>query len=145
MSLSDFQTNILKARLTRTEGRRNRPYIDTVGKVTIGIGHNLTDKGVPDTLVEEWFTQDITEAATGAEVLPAYNYLDPIRQTVLIDMIFNMGLDSVKEFVNTLALLKRGDYVAASEQMLKSKWATQVGNRAIELAEIIRTGEIRGI
>lgn len=142
--LSDSQLQILRARLTRTEGRRNRPYTDTVGKVTIGIGHNLTDKGITDEIVELLFSQDVTEAAQAASTLPVYNNLDPIRQTVLIDMVFNMGLESVVDFRNTLSYLQRSDFDGAADQMLLSKWAKQVGSRAIELANIIRTGNIQG-
>lgn len=140
--LTDDQLTTLKARLTRTEGRRNRPYVDTRGFTTIGIGHNLSAKGVPDELVDIWFNEDIAEAVQGANSLPAYNQLDPVRQTVLVDMIFNMGLDKVREFVNTLAYLSKGQWDMAAEQMLASAWAKQVGSRATELARIIKSGHI---
>ena len=142
--LTDNQKAILRARMTRTEGRRNKPYIDPVGKVTIGIGHNLTDKGIPDVVVEELFLGDLAEATVDAETLSVYQQLDAVRQTVLVDMVFNMGIQKVREFANTLGLLKRGDYAGAASQMLQSKWAKEVGNRALELSEIIRTGVIRG-
>lgn len=140
--ITQDQYDILLARLSRTEGRRNKPYVDTVGKITIGIGHNLTDKGIPDTIVEDLFKGDIAEAAGGAETIPAYLNLDPIRQTVLIDMAFNMGLEDLKQFVNTIAAINRRDYDAAASNMLTSKWAHQVGSRAIELARIMKTGQI---
>jgi lysozyme len=144
MTLNDNQLAILKARLSRTEGRRNRPYVDTVGKVTIGIGHNLSDKGISDKIVDALFEEDIQEAVTGAETLPIFDKLDAVRQTVIVDMVFNMGIDSVREFKNTLMLLGQGNWEKAADAMLNSHWATQVGNRAIELAKIIRTGEISG-
>jgi lysozyme len=143
MPLSKDQTDILLARLARTEGRRNKPYIDTVGKVTIGIGHNLTDKGIPDSVVDELFTLDINAASDDAEKIPVYLNLDPIRQTVIVDMIFNMGLNDLLQFVNTLNAIKRRDFEAAALNMLNSKWAHQVGSRATELAEIMRTGQLR--
>lgn len=143
-TLTDEQLNILRARITRTEGRRNRPYVDSVGKVTIGIGHNLTDKGISDEIVEILFKDDLSEAVNGANTLPVYQKLDPIRQTAIIDMVFNMGLEKVREFKNTLGYLNRGDFDGAADQMLLSDWAKQVGNRAIELANIIRTGQIKG-
>lgn len=143
--LTDEQITILKVRLARTEGRRNRPYIDTVGKVTIGIGHNLTDKGISDVILDAIFLEDITEAAKDVSTLPFYLNLDPIRQTVVIDMVFNMGLASFSEFTNTIGYIKRGDYTGAADQMLLSKWAKQVGSRAVELATIMRTGSIQGL
>lgn len=142
MSLSTNQLAILRARLTRTEGRRNRPYVDTKGFTTIGIGHNLTVNGLSDTIVEAILQEDLAIAVNDAGQLPVYNELDPIRQTVLVDMIFNMGIDKVKEFVNTLAYLSKGDWDNAAVQMLASAWAAQVGRRAIELANIIRNGHI---
>lgn len=140
--LTDDQLAMLKARLTRTEGRRNRPYVDTRGFTTIGIGHNLSAKGVPDELVDAWFKEDLAEAVEGANQLSVYNQLDPIRQTVIVDMVFNMGIDKVREFVNTLAYLSKGQWDNAAEQMLRSAWAKQVGSRAIELANIIRNGHV---
>ena len=56
-------------------------------------------------------------------------------------MCFNMGIGSLAGFKNTLAMIQAGDYAGASENMLKSKWAVQVGNRATELAQIMKTGE----
>ena len=138
------QEQILRERLIRTEGRRNRPYVDTVGKVTIGIGHNLTDKGLNDTIVEILFHQDILEAEIDVNKIPVYAKLDPIRQTVLLDMVFNMGLYRLIEFRRTILYLERGDFDGAADEMLLSTWAKQVGHRAIELATIIRTGRISG-
>lgn len=139
------QYDILLARLSRTEGRRNKPYVDTVGKVTIGIGHNLTDKGIPDSIVNELFTLDINAASDDAEKIPVYLNLDPVRQTVIVDMIFNMGLSDLLQFVNTLDSIKRRDYEAAAVNMLNSKWAHQVGSRALELANIMRTGSVKTV
>jgi len=140
--LNSDQEAILVARLNRTEGRRNKPYIDTVGKITIGVGHNLTAKGLPGPMIDELLSGDIADATQEAESLPVYTYLDPIRQTVLVDMVFNMGVNDVKEFVNMLSAIKRRDYATAASCMLQSKWADQVGSRAIELARIMSTGQL---
>lgn len=133
---------ILKARLTRTEGRRSKPYVDTVGKITIGVGHNLSDKGLTDKIVDLLLEEDIADAVLNASKLPVYPKLNAARKTVLIDMVFNMGLDAVLGFRNTLQMMNVGNFAGAADNMLKSKWADQVGNRAIELANIMRTGEI---
>ena len=100
--LSDTQNQILIARLTRTEGRRLKPYVDTVGKITIGVGRNLTDDGITSDECDMLLRNDLASASEDAVKIPVFLNLDPIRQTVLVDMVFNMGLDSVKEFVNTL-------------------------------------------
>jgi lysozyme len=135
--------DVLKARLVRREGRRNKPYVDTVGKITIGIGWNLTDNGLPDHIIDELFRISVAEAVKDAEKIPVYFKLNAARKTVLIDMVFNMGLQKVLGFRNTLDKMNRGDFVGASQGMLQSLWATQVGQRADELAEIMRSGEIK--
>jgi lysozyme len=142
--LTQDQTNILVARLNRTEGRRSKPYLDTVGKITIGVGHNLTAKGLPDSLIDALLNIDLADANSGAEKLSVYDKLDAIRQTVLVDMVFNMGFEDVQKFVNTLSAINRRDYESAATNMLNSAWAKEVGSRAVELAEIMRTGQIRG-
>lgn len=137
--------DVLKARLSRTEGRRNKPYVDTVGKITIGVGHNLTDLGLKDEIIDKILELDILDAVNDAAKLPVYVKLNAARKTVLIDMVFNMGLAAVQEFRNTLQMLNIGDYEGAANNMLKSKWAEQVGNRAIELANIVRSGEVNNV
>lgn len=110
--------------------------------MTIGIGHNLTDKGLSDKVVDILFSDDIAQAELDASRLSVYPKLDAVRQTVLIDMVFNMGLDKVLEFKNTIAYLSRLDFDGAADEMLLSTWAKEVGARAVELATIIRTGRI---
>lgn len=140
--ITQEQQDILKERLTRTEGRRNRPYVDMVGKITIGIGHNLTDLGLKDETIDEIFVEDLQRAVEQAMTLPFYSNLNPIRQTVIIDMVFNMGIEKLLEFKKTLGYLSRGDYLGAADEMLLSTWARQVGNRAVELANILRSGRL---
>jgi lysozyme len=63
-----------------------------------------------------------------------------VRQNVLADMCFNLGIGGLLSFKNTLAMVEHGKYEEAAAAMLQSKWATQVGQRAIELSEMMRTG-----
>ena len=77
--------------------------------------------------------------------LDASRRLDPVRQRVLIDMMFNMGPGApsrggLLSFVNTLSEIRRGNYGIAADMMLASKWASQVGRRAVRLATMMRTG-----
>jgi lysozyme len=148
---------LLAARLPRTEGRRAKPYKDTVGKWTVGVGHNVTDNGLPgyavveliehgslsDNSIDRLLGEDIDKALKDAGAIPVFKTLDPVRQSVLADMVFNMGLGSVLGFQNTLACIARADWENAAKNMLKSKWAEQVGNRAVELAELMRSGQIK--
>lgn len=142
--------DVLKARLIRTEGRRNQLYDDATGlppvlkgKLTGGIGWNFTDKGIPDQVVEILFDIAYGEAVNGANSLPVYNKLNLARKTVLIDMVFNMGVQKVLGFRRMFDRLKVGDFAGAAAEMLDSKWANDVGIRAVELAGIMKDGQIK--
>ncbi|UQP02223.1 glycoside hydrolase family protein [Burkholderia multivorans] len=130
----------LKAELTVDEGRKNRIYVDTVGKVSGGIGRNLTDKGFRDNEIDLMYQNDIAETEAWLDRnLPWWRSLDPVRQRVLMNMAFNMQ-GKLLTFVNTLAAIQRGDYAAAADGMLNSLWARQVGARAKRLADMMRGG-----
>ena len=74
------------------------------------------------------------------EIPEVYNKLDEARQSVLLNMCFNLGIKGLLDFNNTLAFIKAGDWERAANNMLASKWAKQVGMRAIELSELMRKG-----
>jgi len=73
------------------------------------------------------------------ESVPFWRELSEVRQLVLLDMAFNLGVFGLTKFQNTLALLEAGEYEAASEEMLNSRWAEQVGQRALNLSQAMRT------
>lgn len=132
----------LAAQLTLHEGLRLKPYRDTVGKLTIGVGRNLTDKGISRQEAEILLDDDMDEVIIGlAKRLPWFSTLDPIRSRVLIDMAFNLGVDGLLEFKNTLWYVQHGHYGAAAIAMLQSKWARQVGRRADTLSKMMATGQ----
>lgn len=131
----------LVEQLIRHEGMRLKPYTDTVGKLTIGVGRNLTDVGISSDEALVLLDTDIDRAVATCAEFPWFARLDAIRQRVLIDMAFNLGSSKLRTFRATLAAIEQGDYVKASDQMLKSKWATQVGQRARTLARMMAVGE----
>jgi lysozyme len=122
------------------EGRRAKPYTDTVGKLTIGVGRNLTDKGLSDSEIDYLLMNDIRECTDDLKTFLWWDDLDEVRRNVLIDMRFNLGPSRFRQFKATLAAVAMGDYVTASDQMLKSKWAAQVKGRARRLARMMSTG-----
>jgi lysozyme len=132
--------DLLRSLLIKHEGLRLKPYRDTVGKLTIGVGRNLDDKGISEAIAYAMLDEDIQETKKGLfEALPwAYN-LSERRQAVLLSMAFNMGLNGLLGFKETLRAVETGDYHHAAECMLKSKWAEQVGNRAVYLAKLMET------
>lgn len=138
--MGNYDAAALKAELTLDEGRKPRIYTDTVGKVSGGIGRNLTDKGFRDNEIDLMYQNDIAETEAWLDRnLPWWRSLDPVRQRVLMNMAFNMQ-GRLLTFVNTLAAMKRGDYAAAAAGMLDSLWARQVGARATRLADMMRSG-----
>lgn len=127
--------------LIRDEGIRLKPYRDTVGKLTIGVGRNLDDNGISMGEAMTMLYNDV--AAVESEVrtaFPWFTELSPGRQRVIINMCFNLGLPKLLGFRNTLAAIERGDYAAAAAGMLDSKWASQVGDRAKRLANLMEQG-----
>ena len=138
--MGDFDRSVLMAELTRDEGRRLKPYVDTVGKTTIGVGRNLTDVGISDAECDTMLSNDVDRTVAWLDRnLPWWRQLDPVRQRVVINMAFNMQ-GGLLTFTNTLAAMKRGDYAAAADGMLASKWAGQVSARATRLAAMMRSG-----
>ena len=127
--------------LIRHEGKRVHPYTDTVGKLTIGVGRNLTDVGLSDDEIAYLLTNDI-QSIIGElrRTFVWYSALVPARQDALADMGFNLGLTKLKKFILFLAAMERGSYEEAANEMIASMWAKQVGDRAYELAAMIRMG-----
>lgn len=132
--------------LKRHEGYSQWAYQDTVGKWTIGIGRNIDKRGGPGISEAEaliLLSNDLQRIVNEAiAVFPWFPKLDEARQAAIIDMIYNLGMAGFKMFKQTIACIEAGDYSGAAEKMLISMWAKQVGNRAVELAGIIKTGEI---
>ena len=132
----------LLTQLLRDEGLQLRPYRDTVGKLTIGVGRNLDDKGISREEALEMLDHDVSEATQSlTETLPWVTSLDEARQGVLINMAFNLGLRGLLQFHQTLQAVENGHWRAAAQHMLDSKWARQVGPRATRLALQMETGE----
>lgn len=136
---------LLAEMLKRHEGRRLKPYRDTVGKLTIGYGRNLEAVGITQDEAELMLQNDIGSAEKHLLTVDEYRELDSIRQAVLVNMCFNLGFHGLMGFRNMWRAIRRRDWDRASAEMLNSKWARQVGVRAVELSEIMRAGEVSGV
>lgn len=133
----------LERLLIRHESIRQKPYRDTVGKFTIGCGRNLDDKGLSKDEIMLLLNNDIFDAIEDAKrCVSVYDELSEVRKMVLIDMAFNLGKSRFMGFVRFLNAIHKGDWDEAAEEMLSSKWAIQVGYRAIELALMMRTNTL---
>ena len=132
----------LKQELTRDEGVRYKPYTCSEGRLTIGIGHNLDDRGLPPHIVDALYEWDIGQAVKDLDHhLPWWDTLGDVRGRALINMAFNLGITRLLSFKKMLEALKAGEYSEAGEHALDSKWATQVGSRAHRIAYMLRTGQ----
>lgn len=128
--------------LKRHEGIKLTPYKCTSDKLTIGVGRNLEDVGISEEEAEMLLQNDIQRAAAQLkERFPWTLELDEVRFAALINFTFNVGIGTVSKFVNAMALLKAKNYDTAADEFLQSRWAEQVGQRAVEVTEQIRTGE----
>lgn len=133
---------ILKKRLIREEGSKRNLYQDTVQKWTIGVGHNLSDKPISQRAVDVIFEDDIFDCIQGLDrELPWWNELDDVRQNVLLEMVFNLGINGLLAWKNTLNAIKNADYLVAADKMRNSKAASQTGKRYLELAQMMETGK----
>ena len=127
--------------LIKHEGKRNKPYECTAGKLTIGVGRNLDDMGLTEDEVLYLLDNDIQRCDN--ELLHNFKWYSDLcraRQDALINLCFNIGITRLLTFTNSLAYMEAEDYKKAADEFLDSKWAEQVGNRAIEVTELIRTG-----
>lgn len=131
--------NQLKADLELDEGKVRKPYKDTVGKLTIGIGRNLDDVGLSDDEIYYLLNNDISSVERDLELaFPWINEHPESVQRALANMAFNLGLPRLRGFKRMLAAIKEGRYEDAAIEALDSKWATQVGKRALRIAALIR-------
>jgi lysozyme len=142
---------ILADKLVEHEGLRLAVYDDATGKPivkgtevignpTIGVGRLLTeDRGISNGEAKMLLVNDLQWVVEKAESYGFWHRLDPVRQMVICNMIFNMG-NRFDQFKKMIAAIEVGDYIEASAQMLDSNWARTVKGRAVELAEQMRTG-----
>ncbi|WP_261533130.1 glycoside hydrolase family protein [Burkholderia multivorans] len=140
---------LLETELRRDEGVRYYRYLDSRGIPTTGVGHNLRARPLPagwkyplsEAQVNQLLAEDLAD--TFAELdrrLSWWRKLDEVRQRIIANMAFNLGVDKLLGFKNTLASVERGAYVAAARGMRASLWYTQVGQRAERLAKAMESG-----
>lgn len=135
--------DIVSAQLRIDEDVRNRPYKDTTGHLTIGCGRNLDDVGVNDDEIALMLANDVEEAdRTARKLVPNFDALSDIRKAVVVNMAFNMGYETLSGFVSTLAAINSGRWNDAASGMLASRWAKQVGIRAVRLARQMRSDKL---
>jgi len=127
------------------EGCKLTAYKDTRNIWTIGYGHAFV---APDTVwtqaqADAQLAEDVQSKITALDhTVPQWRELDPIRASVILMMAFNLGVNGLLAFHNTLNFVWRGMFALAAHNMLASAWSTQVGDRAQRLAFMMRTGSL---
>lgn len=136
----------LTEQLRRDEGVKPAAYQDHLGYWTIGVGRLIDSRkpgaGLRPDEIDYLLRNDIADRVAALQkALPWFDRLNDARRGVLVNMAFQLGTAGLLGFKSTLALVERGKYAEAADQMLKSKWATQTPARAKRLAEQMKTGE----
>lgn len=126
--------------LIRDEGIRLRVYLDEKGKSTIGVGRNLEDVGISEDEALLMLKNDILTARKECAKYPWFSTLDETRQDVIVCMMFNLGAAKFAEFKGLSAALQAHNFDSAATEMLSSRWAGEVGKRAVRLAEAMKSG-----
>jgi lysozyme len=123
------------------EGYDDHPYICTAGKLTIGYGRNLQDNGISQDEADLMLDNDMKRAEKDLLGFSWYITAPSGVKDALFNMSFNMGLTRLLGFKRMIAALIDKDYTKAAIEALDSKWATQVGQRAKDVALMIREGK----
>lgn len=126
----------LKDIIKLQEGISYHPYEDTTGHLTIGFGRNLSDIGITELEAEIMLDHDIADAKEMLfHVFPFF--ITEAKRNALVSMMFNLGYKNFITFKKMIEAVRNGNWDQAAKEMLDSKWAKQVGDRAKELSEMV--------
>lgn len=123
------------------EGVRYKPYSDTVGKTTIGIGRNLDDVGISEAEALYLLDNDIYSAELAVRRILGDHFfvsLSENRQAALINLLFNLGEPKFLKFTNTIKAIKNQDWNLVALHLKDSKWARQVGKRSERVLSMLK-------
>jgi lysozyme len=140
-----FDMNKLRQRLIDKEGLRLSAYTDGESYLTIGVGHLIDErKGGKITLDTAYYIldKDIQEKIADLDNhLPWWKDLDDVRQRIMIELCFNLGINGLLGFHNTLDCIRGGHWEEAGAHLLDSRAAKQTGHRYNELAQMLISGQ----
>ncbi|MEB6655036.1 glycoside hydrolase family protein [Klebsiella aerogenes] len=141
--------------LNYEEGYREKPYIDTEGYPTVACGIKIGPKGaqlsnytfavprdVGDLWLQSFVDTTIGKMNANPSIVSALKACNPARRDILISMAYQMGVNGLAGFKNTLSMVAAGNFAGAANGMMSSLWAKQTPNRAKRHAEVMRTGEM---
>jgi len=134
----------LSEQLRIHEGVRSHAYKCSANMITVGVGRNIDENGglgLSDDEIDYLLENDIKRCRDELDNYSWFGDLDEVRQDAMVNLCFNLGLSRLAYFKNALTSMAIGAYSDAAEHFLDSRWATQVGKRAEDVAHMIRTGE----
>jgi|TARA_R110002012_G_scaffold100348_3_gene238982 lysozyme len=126
------------------EGVREKVYLCSAGYETIGVGRNISESGLglSNDEIDYLLSNDIKRCQQELEFnFDWFKELDEVRRDAMINLCFNIGVTSLKKFSKAIAAMNVHDYETASMEFLDSRWASQVGTRALDVTDMIRTGD----
>lgn len=162
------QFNRKRARklITQFESRAERRYLDSMGHPTVGIGFNLDRSDAREKIeglgldynavrngtlaltndqINSLFEEDLDNTLGHARtVIGNFDEMEPARQFVVVDMIFNMGASGFDRFRNTITAINEGDWATVAEEMQDSRWYDQTGRRAETDVQMMEQGQWGG-
>ena len=128
--------------LKKHEGVKYELYKCTSDKWTIGVGRNLEDVGISEEEADYLLQNDIERTIELMDdYIPWHDNLDLVRHEALVNFVFNVGIGTAMKFKKAMSALEEGNYDVAADEMMDSNWSKQVGHRAVEVTQMIRTGE----
>jgi lysozyme len=126
------------------EGVREKVYLCSAGYETIGVGRNISESGLglSSDEIDYLLTNDIKRCQQELDFnFDWFKELDDVRRDAMINLCFNIGVTSLKKFSKAIAAMNVHDYETAAMEFLDSRWASQVGTRALDVTDMIRTGD----
>ena len=131
---------LLVDELKRDEGFRELVYQCSAGKLTVGYGHNVEDNPIPESIAEALLGSDIAGALAECERFDWFHELSDTRKRVIVNMVFNIGVNGVSKFKKMIEAIESHHYLQASAEMMDSQWYRQVGARAKRLCQLMADG-----
>jgi lysozyme len=121
------------------ESLKLKPYTCTAGKLTIGVGRNLDDRGISESEAMFLFQNDLEDTLQHCKRFPWFDHLSEVRQAAIADLMFNLGPTRFAGFRNFIKAMADRDYTWAGTELEDSKWFAQVGRRSRRIKSMIQT------
>lgn len=129
--------------IKKHEGFSSTVYKCSADKLTIGYGRNIEDRGITKAEAEYLLANDIEIATEEAEQFFDMCKLNEARKSVIINMLFNLGMSRFATFKKFISAINEGQFTRAAHEMVQSRWYRQVGRRGADLVEQMLTGEFQ--